>query len=124
MARTVATLLFSCTLLLLAAPPLDGGEALSVRVTPAMAPEPAIVVVTAMVEADARNRTLEISASSEDYFRSSQVQLEGRAARRQFDFEFHDIPRGRYEVIGTLTGTDGRRVEVTRVFMVLSRPGK
>ena len=40
-----------------------------------------------------------------------------------FDFEFHDIPRGRYEAIGTLTGTDGRRVEVTRVFMILSRTG-
>jgi len=121
MAKAVATLLFSCTLLILAAPPLDGVEALSVRVTPTMAPEPAIVVVTAMVEADARNRTLEISASSEDYFRSSQVQLEGRDARRVFDFAFHDIPHGRYEVIGTLTGTDGRRVEVTRVFMVLPR---
>ena len=124
MARAVATLLFSCTLLVLAAPPLDGGQALRVRVAPAIAPEPAIVMVTATVEADARNRILEISASSENYFRSSQVQLEGRDARRVFDFEFHDIPQGRYEVIGTVTGTDGRRVEVTRVFMVLSRPGR
>ena len=48
----------------------------------------------------------------------------GRGARRVFDFEFHDIPQGRYEVTGTLTGTDGRRVEVTRVFMVLSRTGR
>jgi hypothetical protein len=121
MANSAATLLFSCACLIGASAPLDGSQPLSVRVTPAMAPEPAAVMVTVLVEADDRNRSLEISASSDDYFRSSQVQLEGRGARRVFDFQFHDIPSGQYEVTGTLTGTDGRRIEVTRVFVVLSR---
>lgn len=124
MAKRATTLMLSCACLISAALPLDGGQPLSVRVTPAMAPEPAIVMVTALVEADDRNRSLEIIASSDDYYRSSQVQLEGRGARRTFDFEFHDIPQGRYEVTGTLTGTDGRRVEVTRVFVVVGHGGR
>lgn len=124
MANRATTLVFSCACLISAALPLDGGQPLSVRVTPTMAPEPAIITVTALVEADDRNRSLEVTASSDDYFRSSQVQLEGRGARRAFDFELHDIPQGRYEVTGTLTGTGGRRVEVTRVFMVVGRRGR
>lgn len=124
MARPVATLLFVCASLTGAVMPLDGGQPLNVRVTPAMAPEPAIVRVTAIVEADDRNRTLEIAASSDTYFRSSQVQLEGRDARRVYDFEFRDVPHGRYEVTALLSGTDGRRVEVTRVFLVLSPVGR
>ena len=124
MAKPAATLLFVSACLVAAAMPLDGGQPLTMRVTPAMAPEPAVVKVTAVVEADDRNRVLEIAASSESYFRSSQVQLEGRDARHVFDFEFRDVPHGRYQVIGTLIGTDGRRAEVTRVFMVLSPVGR
>ena len=124
MAKRATALVFSCVCLISAALPLDGGQPLTVRVTPAMAPEPASIMVTALVEADDRNRTLEITASSDDYFRSSQVQLEGLGARRTFDFELRDMPQGRYEVTGTLTGTGGRRVEVTRVFMVVGRRGR
>jgi hypothetical protein len=124
MARPVATLFLVSACLIGAAMPLDGGQPLTMRVTPAMAPEPAIVTITVAVEADDRNRLLEIDASSGNYFRSSQVQLEGREARHVYNFEFRDVPRGRYEVTGLLTGTDGRRVEVTRVFMVLSSVGR
>ena len=124
MARPVATLLLVSACLIGAAMPLDGGQPLTMRVTPAMAPEPAIVTVTVVVEADDRNRSLEIAAFSENYSRSSQVQLEGREARHVFDFELRDIPHGRYEVTGLLTGTDGRRVEVTRVFVVVSSVGR
>lgn len=93
-------------------------------VTRVMAPESAVVKVTAVIEADDRNRHLEIAAISDSHFRSSQIQLEGREARRVFTFEYCGIPHGQYQVVGTLTGTDGRPVAVTRVFAVLARNGR
>ena len=124
MARPAATLLFVSACVIGAALPLDGGQPLTMRVTPAMAPEPAIVRVTVIVEADDRNRSLEIAAWSDNYLRRSQIQLEGREARHVYEFEFRDVPHGRYEVRGLLTGTDGRRAEVTRLFMVVSPIGR
>ena len=104
-----------------AALPLDGGEPLTVRVSPTIAHEPAVLRVVAIVEADDRNRSLEVTAQSDGYLRSSQIQLEGHDARRVWDFEFKDVPRGNYEVTATLAGVDGRRAAVTRVAMVVSR---
>ena len=124
MAKPATILLFSCACLIGATLPLDGGAPLTVRVTPAMAQEPAIVQVTALVEADERNRMLEIIADSATYYRSSQIQLEGRNARRAFDFEFRDIPHGEYQVTARLSGTDGQRATVTRAVLVLSRSGE
>jgi hypothetical protein len=121
MGKRATTAVFLCGCLVGTVMPLDGGEPLSVRVSPAVAAEPAIVRVVAVVEADDRNRSLEITAESDRYLRSSQIQLEGHDARRVWDFEFRDVPRGNYQVTAILTGTGGRRAAVTRVVMVVSR---
>lgn len=116
---TIALILCGC--LVGSAIPLDAGEPLSVRVSPAVAAEPAVLKVIAVVEADDRNRSLEITAESDRYLRSSQIQLEGQDAQRVWDFEFRDVPRGNYQVTAILSGTGGRRAAVTRVVMVVSR---
>ena len=101
--------------------PLDAGEPLTVRVSPAVAAEPAVLKVVAVVELDDRNRFLEITAQSDNYLRRSQIQIEGQDAPRVWDVEFRDVPRGQYQVTATLTGTGGRRAAVSRVVMVVSR---
>jgi hypothetical protein len=121
MGKPATTALFLCGCLVGAVLPLDGGQPLTVRVSPAIAAEPAVLKVVAVVEADDRNRALEITAESDGYLRSSQIQLEGHDTRRVWDFEFRDVPRGDYQVTAILTGTGGRRAAVTRVVMVLSR---
>jgi hypothetical protein len=114
----MAVLFSSC--IAAATPALSADPILTLRVWPTMAREPASLKIVAIVPADDRNRGLEIIAdSSEGYLRSSHIQLDGRDAQHVWDVEFRDVPRGRYEVIGVLTGTDGRRATVMRVVVVM-----
>lgn len=117
--RATTTLLVFASLAL--AVPLAGSQELNVRVTPVMAREPAALRIQAVIEADDRNRSLEITARSIDYVRSSQIQLDGRDAQRVWDVEFRDVPHGNYEVTATLMGSEGKRAAVTKVVMVLSQ---
>lgn len=100
---------------------LDGSQALTVRVTPAMSREPAALKIQAFIEADDRNRSLEIVARSSGYMRSSQIQIDGRDAQRAWEIEFRDVPHGNYEVTATLMGNEGRRATVSKVVTVLSQ---
>jgi hypothetical protein len=124
MKQAAATTMLSCVCLIGSAVILDGGQLLTVRVLPKVATAPANLWITATVEADERNRSLEISAQSDDFVRSSEVQLDGRDAQRVYDFNFPGVPRGNYEVTGTLMGIDGKRAVVTRVVMVVSGLGR
>lgn len=121
MGKRAAIAVLVCVWLIGAARPINGREVLNVRVSPAITFEPAVLRIVAEIEADARNRTLEIAAQSEGYTRSSQVQVDGLDAQRVWDFEFRDLPRGNYEVTGVLTGTGGRRAVVTRLVVVVSQ---
>jgi hypothetical protein len=119
MQKPATTAVVLCACLAGAAARLDGGQALTVRVTPTMARQPASVKVLAVIEADDRNRSLEVIVRSSDYFRSSQVQVDGLGTQRVWEIEFRDVPQGNYEVTGILTGTEGRRAAVTRVVVVM-----
>ena len=103
--------------------PVAAGERLALRVTPAMALEPAMLTVRATVEADADNRALEIVAQSADFYRSSSIQLDGASAPRLNVFEFRNLPTGTYEVTSTLTDSHGQRVTASRVFHVAPAAG-
>jgi len=106
--------------LMCATAPLESQQLMTLKVSPAVASEPADLSITVTIEADDRNRALEVSALSDGFVRSSEVQLDGRDAQRVWDFEFRAVPRGNYQVVGTLIGVDGKRAEVTRVAMVIS----
>jgi len=116
---TTTFLLYAC--LIATVVTLDGSQALSVRVTPAVTREPAALKIQAVVEADDRNRSLEVVAQSDGYIRSSQIQLDGRDAQRVWQIEFRDVPHGNYEVTATLMGSEGRRATVSKVVTVLSQ---
>ena len=55
------------------------------------------------------NRALEVVAESSEFYRSSQVQLEGEHAPAMITFEFRGLPGGEYVVYAVLTDSVGRR---------------
>ncbi len=95
-------------LMMCMAVPLGAGERLTLRVSPSVSFAPANLIVRAMVEADAANRSMEIVAESSDFYRSSEVQLDGERAPHTTVFEFKSMPVGTYVVRATLVGADGQ----------------
>ena len=103
-------------ILALATMPLGAGagERISITASPAVAFAPANLIVRAIIEANADNRAVEIVAESADFYRSSQVQLEGDRAPRTTQFLFHSLPPGTYDVRATLIGPDGHQRALAR----------
>ena len=87
---------------------LGAGERIMLKVSPAVAFAPANLVVRATIPADADNRAVEIVAESDDFYRSSEIQLEGERAARTSMFYFRSLPPGTYEVRANLVGANGR----------------
>jgi len=96
-------------------------ERLTIRVSPTVSFAPANLVVRTAISANADNRLVEIIAESEDFYRSSEVQLEGDRAPRIATFEFRSLPPGSYEVRAILRGSTGaERATVRQQINVLA----
>jgi len=91
-----------------------GSEPMTLRVSPAVAFAPATLIVRASIEADARNRTVEIVAESPSFYRSSEIQLDGDRAPRTNTFEFRSVPPGTYDVKATLRDASGQARALVR----------
>src|SRR5262249_36731911 len=98
-------------------------EPLSIRVSPAMSFAPANLVIRTRVEPDASNRAVEIVADSDQFYRSSVVQLDGERAPRTSMFEFRSLPPGVYEVKAALIGADGRARATARGHVIVAESG-
>ena len=106
-------------LALLAAPHvLNGGEPLRMEVSPTVARAPAVLTVRVNVAAAADNRRLQVVAESADFYRSSEIQIDGTNNPRVNVFEFRNLPTGLYQVTGMLVGVNGRRALVSRTAKV------
>ena len=118
-----------CVGLLLCASTISHGagqpDRLTLRVSPAVAFAPANMVVRASIAADADNRTIEIIAESDTFYRSSQVPLDGDRAPRTSLFEFRSLPPGIYEVKGILRGSAGHERAMVRqsINVIATRTG-
>jgi hypothetical protein len=100
------------------------GEMMTVTVSPAVAFAPATLVVRARIEADARNRTVEIVAESPSFYRSSEIQLDGDRAPRTNVFQFPSVPSGTYDVKATLRDASGQaRTFVRQTVNVIAAGG-
>lgn len=107
----------------LLAPAANGGERLSLRVSPAVAFAPADLSVRATVEADRANRSMQLEVDSSDFYRSSEIQLDGEHAPRTLTFTFHDVPGGLYDLRATVRDDRGETLASThsRVDVVSSQ---
>jgi hypothetical protein len=98
-------------------------EPLSIRVSPAVSFAPANMVVRTRIEPDASNRAVEIIAESDQFYRSSLVQLDGERAPRTSIFEFRSLPPGEYELKAALIGADGHARAIARAHVNVIESG-
>jgi hypothetical protein len=106
--------------LLVMAGSLGADERLSVQ-APTVMLAPGHLVVETLVEPDPSNKSIQVTAESPDFYRSSEVQLEGGAAPRKNTFEFRNLPIGTYEIRALLLDAKGdRRAVVVRTLDVIS----
>lgn len=109
-----------CALMLISAAPLQirAGERLTLHVSPAVSFAPANLTVRTTVTTDPDNRAIEIVAESLDFYRSSEIPLDGDRAPRTFVLEFRSLPGGMYRVTAVLIGASGERTRAHRDIIV------
>jgi hypothetical protein len=107
---------FFCGMLLLMTIRLDArdGDRLAMRISPAVAIAPADLVVRTTIEVDEGNRAIQVIAESEDFYRSSEMPLEGDHAPRVMQFRFRSVPSGEYVVHAILKGSQERELASVR----------
>ena len=106
---TMRTALRICGLIVLTVLPVDGGQPLKLAVTPAQSFAPATVRVRVRLEPSAENRMLAIVADGDDFYRSSEIQLDGDQSPKTVELEFPNLPGGEYEVSALLIDAFGRQ---------------
>jgi hypothetical protein len=114
-----------CGLLTLLTVPLVAGtsDRLTMSVQPTVAFAPANLFVRTRVEANARNRSIEIIAESDDFYRSSEIPLDGDKAPRTTQVEFRGLPGGVYTVVAVLRGARAESLDrVLRQVNVVASP--
>jgi hypothetical protein len=111
----------ACIGLLAGAGTVNGGQPLTLQVSPAMTAAPAVISVRAVIEASDENRALEVVAQSSDFFRGSRVELDGRDSPPLSVFQYSNLPPGLYEVSAFLIGTNGQRAAVSKIVKVMPR---
>ena len=110
--------------LLLAGAPIDAREPLTMRVWPAVSSEPASVIIRVSVEPDPDNRAIMVVAESADFFRSSQLQLDGDRSSRTNVLEYRGLPAGAYEIRGILVGSRGQERSIARATVTVVSGGE
>ncbi|HUK34713.1 MAG TPA: hypothetical protein VLV86_12410 [Vicinamibacterales bacterium] len=106
--------------LLVVAGSLRADERLTVE-APTVMLAPGHLVVEALVEPDASNKSIEVTAESPEFYRSTEVALAGGASPRKTTFEFKDLPVGKYEIRARLLDAKGdQRAVVVRTLDVIS----
>jgi hypothetical protein len=105
-------------------PTLKGNQRVAIRVSPAVAMEPAILTIRATVEPNDENRKLSLMLESEGYATSSDIPLEGRNSARLNVVEIRDVPSGLYEVRAVLSGAGGPLASTIQLVKIQQAPGR
>jgi hypothetical protein len=92
----------------LAVAPVGASDRVAVHASPRVAFAPADLNVMATIETSVDNRAIEIVAESEQFYRSSEIPLEGDRSARTAFVQFRALPSGTYVVRAVVRGTDGR----------------
>jgi hypothetical protein len=105
--KVVTTVLFAGALVAHAAAGGAKEEPVQLRLSSSFATAPATVVVTATVERDVRNRSLIVTADSEEFYTRSAIELDGDQDARLHQFWLKGLPEGRYVITAQVQGTNG-----------------
>lgn len=88
----------------------DGVEPVRIAVSPLRSFAPSNLVVRVMVEPSTENRVLEVVADGPNFYRSSDVQLDGKDGPSVVHLQFRNVPGGDYAVAATVRNGAGRPV--------------
>jgi hypothetical protein len=103
--------LLALTVALACLPPivtaLGAADRVHIRVWPATAMAPTNFLVRVIIERNAANRWIRVTAESEDYFGSSEGQLDGERSSRLRVVQFREVPAGTYEVRAVVFDQNG-----------------
>jgi mRNA-degrading endonuclease toxin of MazEF toxin-antitoxin module len=114
---------FTIGLFLSSALSLNASERLAIAVSPRQSFAPASLVVRVHITPDVANRALEVVAESEDYYRSSRMQLDGEGAPATRLLEFRSLPSGDYDVRVNLLDSAGRQRASAREHVIVTPSG-
>jgi hypothetical protein len=98
----------ACGLIVLTVLQVDGEGPLRVAVTPIHSFAPATVTIRARIEPSAENRMLALVADGDDFYRSSEIQLDGDHAPKIVDLRVANLPGGEYQISAVLADGAGR----------------
>ena len=98
-----------CGVMVMTTASVGANDRVSMKVSPAISFAPARLVIRTRVEPDADNREIEVLADSDEFHRSSAVQLDGDRAPLTSTFEFRGLPPGEYKVTAVVAGVNGQR---------------
>jgi hypothetical protein len=94
-------------------------------VSPAQSFAPSTLRVRVRLEPNDQNRRLAVIADSADFYRSSEVQLDGEQAPRTITIEFSGVPGGSYQIFGVVLDQSGRtRASASQDVNVISPSGR
>lgn len=114
--RFVLGALTGCVLLIGTA--ISGEPPVSVRANPSVSMAPATVQLSVTVQPDARNRLLTVMTDSGQFYRSSEMPLDGENSSRVQVFTFKNLPAGEYLVSARVGRDDGSdRVAETQLMV-------
>jgi hypothetical protein len=71
------------------------------------------------VTPNADYRLLRVVLDSDNFYRSSDIQLEGDRSPRNHFLSWRSLPAGTYRIVVTVFGTQGLRTQVTQEFLVV-----
>ena len=112
------------TLSLTTAASVNGKDRLTIKVSPAFSSRaPGSLHVRVRVEPHPDNRLLEIIADSEQFGRTSQIQLDGDESPITFERDLHELPGGDYEVTAVLRDQRGRQAALATAKALILAPG-
>jgi hypothetical protein len=86
--------------------------------------EPATVQITVAVAPDALNRLLRIQADSGDFYRASELTLEGDGDKRLHYVEFKNLPAGSYLLTAEVLSTNDVLGHATQALVVTGVGGR
>lgn len=109
--------------LALSAPVASGGERLSIRVTPALAFEPARLTIRTIIEPTEDARRLSVEVDSGSFSTVSEIPLEGKSSPRVNVIQLKNVPSGVYEVRAVLMGPTGAIANTMQVVTIRSAAG-
>jgi len=85
------------------------------RIVPAPGYMRSVIRVTPSTE----NRALRVEIDSDDYFRSTEIQLDGASAPMSHFIDWKRMPPGMYAITATLIGSEGTRATRQTRFRVM-----